>query len=152
MLCLKFIPEHQFPQKRHKMDWFLQLFSYTHKLSMGLWNHIGHVLAICKASLEEIHLAHLPTSLTGSSFQLSLQLFSLLGTLRVLVPCLLTTASLPRSCFREHKVRICLFTPKALAQSIQALPKHCMLHTGNQDDVYCSTLWPTIFSIAFIGL
>lgn len=62
-------------QKRHVMEWFLQLFSYIrlHKLGMGLWNQVPLCcwIHISKTSLVDIQLAHVPTGLSCSSAHLS---------------------------------------------------------------------------------
>lgn len=52
VLCLRFIPGTQLSQKRHTMDWFLQLFSYNklHKLGMRLWNQVPLPCKSCTCS------------------------------------------------------------------------------------------------------
>lgn len=114
-------------QKRHVMDWFLQLFSYIrlHKLGMGLWNQVPLCcwIRISKTSLVDIQLARAPTGLSCSSTHLSRLGFWAVPWQSLRLACWHLT-SLARSCFREHKARlVCLSTPTVAraSQSVQSL-------------------------------
>lgn len=126
-------------QKRHVMDWFLQLFSYIklHKLGMGLWNQVPlHCwIYISKASLVYVQLARVATGLSYSSTQLSGLGFWVVPWQSLCLACW-HLSSLARSCFREHKARLlCLSIPKAwheasqLFQSLVCCTQGTTMHT-----------------------
>lgn len=109
-------------QKRHVMDWFIQLFSYIKLHKLGLGSKIRYLFIAGYMTAGPV--------LWTSSWHMFLQVSPIPAVIQTVgfwvapwhslcLACWHLT-SLVRSCFREHKARLlCLSTPKAWHEASQ---------------------------------